>query len=80
MIWMYERGAEVLRIETRFDAVASQFELIWHRPDGTIEVEKFSSESAFRTRLEGVEAALKTEHWNQAGSPRILREGWREGI
>ena len=27
MIWMYERGAEVLRIETRFDAVASRFAL-----------------------------------------------------
>jgi len=68
MIWLYERGAEVLRIETRFDATASHFELIWHRPDGTTQVEKFSTE-----------AALKTEHWNQAGAPRILREGWKEG-
>lgn len=79
MIWLYERGAEVLRIETRFDAAASHFELIWHRPDGTTQVEKFSTESAFRARLETVEAALKTEHWNQAGSPQILREGWKEG-
>jgi hypothetical protein len=79
MIWMYERGAEVLRIETRFDAAASQFELIWHRPDGTTQVEKFSNETAFRARLESVEAALKTEHWNQAGPPKILREGWKEG-
>ncbi|MDO8680640.1 MAG: hypothetical protein Q7R30_19150 [Acidobacteriota bacterium] len=79
MIWLYERGAEVLRIETRFDAAASIFELIWHRPDGTTQVEKFSTEAAFRARLESAEAALKTEHWNQAGSPQILREGWKEG-
>lgn len=78
MIWLYERGAEVLRIETRFDAEASIFELIWHRPDGTTQEEKFANESAFRARLESVEAALKTEHWNQAGSPQILQEGWKQ--
>lgn len=77
MIWMYERGAEVLHLETRFDPAASQFELIWHRPDGTTEVEKFSTESAFRARLESVEEVLKTERWNQAGSPEILRDGWK---
>lgn len=79
MIWMYERGAEVLRIETRFDTTASHFELIWHRPDGTSQVEKFSTEAAFRARLESVEVALEIERWNQAGSPQILREGWKEG-
>ena len=78
MIWMYERGAEELRLETRFDTAASHFELIWHRPDGTVQMEKFLTESAFRARLESVEAALKTEHWNQAGSPQILRGGWKE--
>ena len=77
MIWMYERGAEVLRIETRFDAALSQFELIWHRPDATTQVEKFLTESAFRARLESVDDALKTERWNQAGSPEILRDGWK---
>jgi hypothetical protein len=77
MIWMYERGAEVLRIETRFDAAASLFELIWHRPDGTNQVEKFSTESAYRVRLESVEEKLRTERWQQAGSPQILRDGWK---
>ena len=66
-----------LRIETRFDPRRLEFELIWHRPDGTTQVEKFSTETAFRARLESVEAALKTEHWNQAGSPQILRDGWK---
>ena len=77
MIWMYERNAEVLRIETRFDAASSRFELIWHRPDGTSQVEEFAAEAAFRSRLESVESALKIEHWHQAGSPQILREGWK---
>lgn len=78
MIWLYERGAEVLRIETRFDNGASEFELIWHRPDGTTTSERFPTEEAFRARLAGVEAALKTEHWNRSGSPQILRQGWKD--
>ena len=77
MIWMYERGAEVLRIETRFNAVASLFELIWHRPDGTTQLEKFSTETSYRARLESVEETLRHERWNHAGSPQILRDGWK---
>lgn len=77
MIWLYERGAEVLRIETRFDNDTSQFELTWRRPDGTSKVERFALEADFRARLEGVETALSTEHWNRSGAPQILRDGWR---
>ncbi len=77
MIWLYERGPEVLRIETRFDNASSQFELVWHRPDGSSETERFSSDSAYRSRLQSIEAALKTEHWNVNGSPQILSEGWK---
>ena len=79
MIWLYERGQEVLRIETRFDNASNEFELIWHRPDGTTDRERFATEAAFRSRLESVEAALKTEHWNSNGSPQILPAGWKDG-
>ena len=65
-------------IETRFNNASSQFELVWHRPDGSSESERFPTEAAFRARLETVEAALKTEHWNINGSPQILSEGWRD--
>ena len=77
MIWMYERGAEILRIETRYDQASAAFELIWHRPDGTHTVEQFSSEAAFRIRLEAVELVLKSDRWTTAGPPEILRDGWR---
>jgi hypothetical protein len=79
MIWLYERGAEVMRIETRFDNASSEYELIWHRPDGSNESERFASEAAFRARLESVESALRTDQWNINGSPQILAEGWRDG-
>lgn len=77
MIWMYERGAEVLRIETRFDKASSAYELIWHRHDGTHTTEQFLSEASFRVRLVAVEAALKTDQWLTSGPPQILKDGWR---
>ena len=78
MIWLYERGEELLRIETRFDNATSQFELIWHRPDGSKEAERFATEGAFRTRLASIEAALKTDHWNINGAPQVLSNGWKD--
>lgn len=77
MIWLYERGSEILRIETRFDKLSSSYELIWRRPDGTQTVEQFASETTFRVRLEAVETVLKTEHWMSSGAPQILKDGWR---
>jgi len=78
MIWLYQRGPDVLRIETRFDNATSEFELVWHRPDGTTELERFATEALFRARLESVESDLKSEHWNINGSPRILSDGWKD--
>lgn len=79
MIWLYERGPEVLRIETRFDNATSEYELIWHRPDGSSSTERFATEAGFRARLESVEAALRSDHWNITGAPRIQPDGWKVG-
>lgn len=77
MIWMYERGEEVLRLETRYDKASASYELIWHRPDGTHTVEQFLSETAYRVRLDAVERHLKTDKWMSSGPPQILKDGWR---
>ena len=79
MIWLYERGPEVLRIETRFDNATSEYELIWHRPDGSSNSERFATEAEFRARLESVEAALRSDHWNITGAPQIQPDGWKVG-
>lgn len=78
MIWLYERGMETLRVETRFNNDSSQFELIWHRPDGTTESEQFATEGEFRQRLESIEVSLKTDQWNINGSPQVLANGWKD--
>ena len=78
MIWLYERGPESSRLETRFDNTSAEFELIWHRPDGTAESERFATEALFRARLARVEADLKSEHWNINGSPQVVSDGWKD--
>lgn len=79
MIWLFERGPDVLRIETRFNQASSEFELVWHRHDGTSQSERFTTEASFRARLETIESGLKSEHWNISGSPQILSAGWKDG-
>ena len=77
MIWLYERGDQVLKIETRFDKDSLKYELVWHDPDGSVRRESFETEEAFRVRLENAEATLRKQEWFSSGPPRIDIDGWR---
>ena len=63
VVWFFERGNELLRIETSYDRVAGVFLLRAQRPDGTEEVEKFSDEIACQQRLEALDNQLRSERW-----------------
>jgi hypothetical protein len=79
MIWFFERGSELLRIETSFDRVAGLFTLRAKRPDGTEQVEQFSSDVACQQRLEALDRQLRNEHWTlrqlQPLDPVAVRNG-----
>ena len=79
MIWFFERGTDSLKIETRFNSDARKYELIRHHLDGTRIVESFAGEAEFRQRSEGLEASLLNEDWQPAGSPQMLKDGWKLG-
>jgi hypothetical protein len=79
MIWFFERGADTLQIETRFNSDARMYELIWHHPDGTRTVESFAHEAEFKQRSEDVEARLLDDAWQPSSSPQLLRDGWKVG-
>jgi len=80
MIWMFERGKESLRLETRYDNATSEFVLIRHQLDGDPQVERFKNETVFRQRLEFLEKQLANDHWTlQDGGPVVLRDGWKIG-
>jgi hypothetical protein len=63
MIWFFERGSEWLRIETSYDRVAGLFTLRAKRPDGTEQVEQFSSDVLCQQRLEALDGELRNEQW-----------------
>jgi hypothetical protein len=78
MIWLFERGDEVVRLETRIDSITKEYviAIAWHgRPD---EIERYPDVSSFRTRIVELERQLTSEHWCQTpGSPTLLAEVWR---
>ena len=77
MIWLFERGREVLRLETRFDSVDNEYVLVVVWAGGRTETERFSDAAAFDLRLRLLEQQLAAEHWVQVGSPMIMSDGWK---
>ena len=79
MIWIFERGQEALRIETRVDNVTGDFiaTVLW--ADGQSKEERFRAADAFRARLLALERQLAAEHWTQIGGPTLLEDGWHLG-
>jgi len=76
MLWIFERGDEVLRFETRYNNETEDYVLIVHRSDSTQQVERFRDVNAFRNRLEALEKQLEAEQWRATGSV-VLRDGWK---
>lgn len=79
MIWLYQRGDAIMKIETRFDEASQTFELVWHEADGSVRRENFETELEFRDRLTAIAAALDVQQWRQAGPPTLDPDGWRIG-
>ena len=79
MIWLFERGEEALRIETRVDSVTGDFvaTVLW--ASGQSKEERFRDEHAFKARLLALERQLADEHWTQIGGPTLLDDGWHLG-
>ncbi len=78
MIWLYERGDEVVRLETRIDEATKEYvvTISWaDRPDAT---ERYGDLSRFRARVLALEHQLASEHWSQrADSPTLIADMWR---
>ena len=63
MVWFFERGEELLRVETLLDRAAGEFVLRVHRPGEALGVETFTDEEAFQARLDALQAQLGSESW-----------------
>jgi len=76
MLWIYSRGDQSLRLETRFDNETQEFVLISFEQGGS-QTERFKNADSFRRRLEGLEKQLEFENWQRDGPPVLLRDGWK---
>ena len=77
MLWFFERGAEVTRLETRVDNNTNEYVLIIEPPDKPRREERYPTKEAFEARLVVLEQELAADNWKQRGDPHILPDGWR---
>ena len=80
MIWRFERGDEVLRLETRIDSDTQAFVLVITWTDRPEVTERYWNVAAYEARLRALENELAHEHWCQVGSPVLLHDGWKGPI
>jgi hypothetical protein len=78
MLWVFERDADQLRLETNYDEETAHFVLTIRRTGVESQVERFPDQAAFRRRLEALEQQLEGDHWTQT-SVTTLRDGWKVG-
>lgn len=77
MIWLFERGKDVVRVETRVDKGSSEYVITTTWADGRTETESFPDHAQFTARVQALERQLSADHWTPVGSPTILADGWR---
>ena len=75
MIWFFERGSEVLRVETRVDANTGEYVAVLHQADNSETTRRFKDAESFGAYLRTVEQRLAEEHWEARG-PQVQRGGW----
>src|SRR5437867_11975936 len=77
MIWSFERGDEVIRLETRIDNSKGDYILVIEWAERPPETERFTHYEAYHARLRGLEAQLAADHWALIGGRKLLADGGR---
>jgi hypothetical protein len=77
MIWLFERGNEIVRLTTRFLRASGEYTILVEWSDGRAETERFSDFAAFDARILALERQLGADHWTQAGRPQLIQDDWR---
>jgi hypothetical protein len=76
MLWFFDRGAEVLEIETRYDNDTSEYVLEVRAPIYAPTTERFTDAVTFQSRLLEIEQGLSGQRWRRSGPPVMLPDGW----
>jgi hypothetical protein len=76
MIFIFERGASIIELETRYDNDTSEYVLELRQPDTSDQLERFENAGAFRERLAEIERGLEGRKWRRSGPPVLVPEGF----
>jgi hypothetical protein len=76
MLWFFDRGAEVLEIETRYNNDTSEYVLEVRAPIDAPTTERFTDAVTFQSRLLEIEQGLSGQRWRRSGPPVMLPDGW----
>jgi hypothetical protein len=79
VIWLFERGDEVLRLETRREDDEGAYVLIIQWANRASETETYADFESYQARLLALEKRLEAENWTQLGGPRVPSD-WRGPI
>ena len=80
MIWLFERGDEIVRLETRVDNATGEYVAVIAWAESPPVTERFRGYEAFHGRMLELEGQLAADHWTQIGPPTIKLDGWRGPI
>lgn len=75
MVWLFERGNEIVRLETLRDTDGA-YVLITRWAEGPPETERYADYGEYEARVIALEKQLTSESWTQLGDPEILPVGW----
>lgn len=76
MLWFFDRGNELLEIETRYDNATYEYVLEVRAPTVPSKSERFKDAMSFQKRLLEIEESLGGQRWHRSGPPLILPDGW----
>jgi hypothetical protein len=76
MIWLFERGEHVVKLETRYDKKRKEYSLAITRPDAAPQIERYAIFAEFHARILALEQQLETNQWRQTGRPEVIPSDW----
>ena len=79
MLWVYERGHELIRLEMDYEHDRSVCATVVMYPDGCQHTERFVTVDDFQTWLTSFDRLLREEHWADWEGPIVMSYGahWR---
>ena len=75
MIWTFERGDEIVRLETRVDNDTREYVVVITWADRPPQTERYADVALYNVRILALEAQLAADHWSLVG--RLLTPHFR---